>query len=50
VTPGEIELQGVLEAELARQDLSLLGGGRHHQADEVVRQQSDPHRLLIHLG
>ena len=50
MSPGDPDLHGVLEAELARQSMGEQRGLGHHQANEIVGEQVDPDFLDCHCG
>jgi len=47
--PGEPDLDGMLETELARNLIGQQRSLRHQQADQVVGQQIDPQLFDGHL-
>ena len=47
--PCEPQLQGVLEADLSRQNSRVVGGPHHQTLDQVGRQQTAPQLLCAHV-
>ena len=50
LSPCNPDLDGVLEAELARQSIGERRGLGHHQTNEIVGEQVDPDFLDRHRG